>query len=1264
LTRQLEDAASQSATDETTGIKVQTRYVFNGSASYVLKSNPYRATASVAATSEATMGWTRSKTDNTGRLVEVQTFGGAGLPSPWGSNATTTGTVVSSYDANFTTITEETGKLRRNMVDGLGRLLRVDEPNGSNSLGPTTAPVQATSYSYNALDNLTIVTQGTQARTFVYDSFNRLTSGTNPENGTVSYKYDNNSNLLVNTDARGVSIHFEYDFLNRVTRRWYNGSNLVTSTTHNFPALPAGVSATAEAKFYYDSQSLPAGAPVYTRGSAIGRLVAQTYGTGSNGDYYAYDVVGRQTLKIQQTGTVNYQLSAAYNRADAVTTLTYPSGHTVTNTYSPDGRLTALSGNLGDGTTRTYATGILYSASGGVVKEQFGTTTPVYNKRFYNSRGQLAEIRASTSYTGPTDTTWDRGAVINSYSNSCTGVCSGLSMSDNNGNLLKQQIYVPGHQMRWQQFDYDSLNRLNSAREVLDGGAEQWKQQFIYDRWGNRTINTGVTYGTGINNKAFTVNTANNRLGVPSGQLGVMTYDNAGNLTDDTYTGAGNRTYNAANKITSALGGNNQAQLYSYDVAGQRIQRTVNGVQTWQVYGFGGELTAEYAANGAPSSPQEEYGYRNGELLITANGNTGALTNFALNQAATQSSTHASGAVASRAVDGNTDGLFANGSVTHTLSEANAWWHVDLSQVRSINTINVWNRVEAPERLTNFYVFVSNVPFTSTNLTTTMNQAGVSSYQTTGQCGFPTQLSINRTGRYIRVQLAGTNYLHMAEVQVLGVNAPSNVALNKTAAQSSTHASGAAASRAVDGNTDGIFSNNSVTHTLNDANAWWHVDLGQVETIGTIQIWNRVEFPERLTNFYVFVSDVPFTSTNLTTTLNQAGVSSYQTTGQCGFPTELAINRTGRYVRVQLAGTNYLSLAEVQVWTGSSAPPVQWLISDELGTPRMVLDQTGSLANMKRHDYLPFGEELVAPTGDRSAAHGYTAGDGVRQQFTSKERDSETGLDYFGARYYSSVQGRFSATDPAPIAKKHLLNPQDLNRYSYVSNRPFMFIDPDGEEKIKIIVQTFIPHKDVTAGGRTFEGDNRDATGSGGFRTQQIIMIETDPTQNGGNPEISSIKDTGLTTELTGPGGDPKGSKQAEGESLEVRVSRNQNGAVTIHVKGNESNPMVSGSPGITYDMVVTVTSNGPNGDAVVGVTGSHDGFPGYEVMASRPEAGGAGAMVYSYDPRTTGSGPWSLVPGNSVNVNRQATIKPLPPPPPPPPPPSPPRRKRGKRGD
>jgi YD repeat-containing protein len=136
--------------------------------------------------------------------------------------------------------------------------------------------------------------------------------------------------------------------------------------------------------------SLPAGAPFYSRGSTVGRLVAQVYGTGSNGDYYAFDVLGRATLAIQQTGTINYQSSAAYNLSNALTTLTYPSGHTVTHTYDQAGRLTALNGNLGDGSARTYATGILYSPTGALVKEQFGTTTPVYNKQFFNSRGQFS----------------------------------------------------------------------------------------------------------------------------------------------------------------------------------------------------------------------------------------------------------------------------------------------------------------------------------------------------------------------------------------------------------------------------------------------------------------------------------------------------------------------------------------------------------------------------------------------------------------------------------------------------------------------------------------------------------------------------------------------------------------------------------------------------------------------------------------------------------------------------------------------------------
>ena len=125
--------------------------------------------------------------------------------------------------------------------------------------------------------------------------------------------------------------------------------------------------------------------------------------------------------------------------------------------------------------------------------------------------------------------------------------------------------------------------------------------------------------------------------------------------------------------------------------------------------------------------------------------------------------------------------------------------------------------------------------------------------------------------------------------------------------------------------------------------------------------------------------------------------------------------------------------AESKVW---------WLVTDHLGTPRIEVDQTGSLGSVKRHDYLPFGEEVTVGVGTgsiRTVGIGYGVST-VRQRLGSKERDIETGLDYFGARYYSSTMGRWLIPDwseaPEPVPHSDLTNPQSLNLYTYVSNNP------------------------------------------------------------------------------------------------------------------------------------------------------------------------------------------------------------------------------------
>jgi RHS repeat-associated protein len=63
---------------------------------------------------------------------------------------------------------------------------------------------------------------------------------------------------------------------------------------------------------------------------------------------------------------------------------------------------------------------------------------------------------------------------------------------------------------------------------------------------------------------------------------------------------------------------------------------------------------------------------------------------------------------------------------------------------------------------------------------------------------------------------------------------------------------------------------------------------------------------------------------------------------------------------------------------------------------------------------------------------------------SGKERDAESGLDYFGARYYGSTMGRFMSPDPVFISAQRLADPQSLNLYAYVRNNPLRLTDDTG----------------------------------------------------------------------------------------------------------------------------------------------------------------------------------------------------------------------------
>jgi RHS repeat-associated protein len=154
-----------------------------------------------------------------------------------------------------------------------------------------------------------------------------------------------------------------------------------------------------------------------------------------------------------------------------------------------------------------------------------------------------------------------------------------------------------------------------------------------------------------------------------------------------------------------------------------------------------------------------------------------------------------------------------------------------------------------------------------------------------------------------------------------------------------------------------------------------------------------------------------------------------------------------------------------------------YLISDRIGSTRLVTDIAGNVVS--RHDYLAFGEEIGSYSAGRNGQWGPIA-DNITQKFTAKERDAESGLDYFGARYYGSALGRFTSADPKLIPDA-FDNPQSWNKYAYTGNNPLRYTDPDGKDWKDVVAGTFnAVWSDNTLGaGRQ--------TGNSDFRTGQAI---------------------------------------------------------------------------------------------------------------------------------------------------------------------------------
>jgi len=257
---------------------------------------------------------------------------------------------------------------------------------------------------------------------------------------------------------------------------------------------------------------------------------------------------------------------------------------------------------------------------------------------------------------------------------------------------------------------------------------------------------------------------------------------------------------------------------------------------------------------------------------------------------------------------------------------------------------------------------------------------------------------------------------------------------------------------------------------------------------------------------------------------------------------------------------------------------VHFDFTDWLGTRRMQGGATGSLEETCRS--LPYGDSLQCfgpdglPNSDLSGHH-----------FTGKERDTESGLDYFGKRYYASAMGRWTSPDPGKLTSAHLANPQKWNKYNYVLNNPLTMIDPDGQVEVTVVYRAFIPMPSVFG----FRGDNRSFSTDpkASSRVTVTMRIETDPTKNGGHPLLGSSYDVGTTHfNLTGS------EKKSDGPVLpSVTPSQDSNGNVTLNVNMNMRDPYQPVGQGAASNVNISVNEAATS----VEVQGTVSGAPSFE---------------------------------------------------------------------
>ncbi len=479
--------------------------------------------------------------------------------------------------------------------------------NNSNATQPMSILTPAvTLYFYDVLNNLTCVEQHGNSsgqtgcssppsddsssqwrvRRFTYDSLSRPLSSSNPESGTSTYTYDADGNVLTKTSplpnqtgSSTVVTTLTYDALNRVLTKTFNDG-----VTHSVTIA-------------YDGTSISGCSPTLTPANPIGRRTAMCDAAGW--EAWSYDSRGHIIAERRSTNGVTKSTAYAYNFHGGVTSITYPSGRTISYVYNAAGQTVSAS-DVANGIT--YASNATYAAPGELATLQESGSS-LLSTFYYNNRLQPCRISIRTSGNAPAncgDTTND-GNVFDFTYNFSWGIAD-------NGNATSITNNI--NTARSQSFTYDELNRVLTAKTQATSGTYSWGLQFGYDPWAN-LLSASVTQGS-----AYTLSVTS------SGKNQLSTtgyvYDSAGNLTTIPNPGGLSMTYDAENNLTSAAG-----TAYTFDGDGDRVMKaTINtppaAPTPYKIYWYGTSIDP-LSESDASGNLTEEYIFLSGQRIAMLN---------------------------------------------------------------------------------------------------------------------------------------------------------------------------------------------------------------------------------------------------------------------------------------------------------------------------------------------------------------------------------------------------------------------------------------------------------------------------------------------------------------------------------------------------------------------------------------------------------------------------------------------------------------------